>query len=93
MNDLCDALSVRSPYLYAAFCSKDGTPSRGPAPIQTIEAAVWGNFEGLTLAAGLKTACGAKRVFGATSEAISGIRCYLAWGLIRSGPNLALTHF
>jgi hypothetical protein len=60
-NDLCDALSVRSPDLYAAFGSKGGAPSRSRAQLQTFGPPVWGNFEGVTLAPALKTACGAKR--------------------------------
>ena len=72
MNDLCDALSVRSPDLYAAFGSKGGAPSRSRAQLQTIGPPVWGNFEGVTLAPALKTACGAKEVFRAMSEAFSG---------------------
>jgi hypothetical protein len=63
MNDLCDVLSVRSPDLYAAFGSKSGAPSRSRAQLQTIGPPIWGNFEGVTLAPALKTACGAKRSF------------------------------
>ena len=61
MNDLCDALSVRSPDLNAAFGSKGGAPSRSRAQLQTIRPPVWGIFEGVTVAPALKTACGAKR--------------------------------
>jgi hypothetical protein len=47
MNDLCDALSVWSPDLYAVFGSKGGAPSRSRAQLQTIGPPVRGNFEGL----------------------------------------------
>jgi AcrR family transcriptional regulator len=65
MNDLCDALSVRSPDLYAGFGSKGGAASRSRAQLQTIRPPVWGNFEGVTLAPAPKTFClqGQKRSF------------------------------
>jgi hypothetical protein len=72
MNDLCDALSVRSPDLYAAFGSKGGAPSRSRAQLQTIGPPVWGNFEGVTLAPALKTACGAKRGLSSDVRSVFG---------------------
>jgi hypothetical protein len=44
MNDLCDALSVRSPDLYAAFGSKGGAPSRSRALTPDYRAAGLGQF-------------------------------------------------
>jgi hypothetical protein len=72
MNDLCDALSVRSPDLYAAFGSKGGAPSRSRAQLQTIGPPVWGNFEGVTLAPALKTACAAKRGLSSDVRSVFG---------------------
>ena len=71
-NDLCDALSVRSPDLYAAFGSKGGAPSRSRTQLQTIGPPVWGNFEGVTLAPALKTACGAKRGLASDVRSVFG---------------------
>jgi hypothetical protein len=69
MNDLCDALSVRSRGFSAA---KAALHLEVPVQLQTIGPSVWGNFEGLTLAAALKTACGAKRGLSSDVRSVFG---------------------
>jgi hypothetical protein len=49
MNDLCDAMGVRSPSLYAAFGSTGGAQSRsGRALRPDHRAAGLGQFEGVS---------------------------------------------